>query len=67
MLAHGRVRSSTQILSKFGSDMEDMEAIEAAPPIEAVRMLWCMPGTGKTTIAARFQAAALIARAAREP
>ena len=56
-----------RILSKFGSDTEDMEAIEAAPPIAAVRMLWCMLGTGKTTIAARFQAAALIARAAREP
>jgi hypothetical protein len=49
-LAHGRVRSSTQILNQFGSDAEDMAAIEAARPIEAVCMLWRMPGIGKTAI-----------------
>jgi hypothetical protein len=39
MLAHGRVRSSTRILNQFGSDAEDMAAIEPARPIEAVCML----------------------------
>jgi predicted dinucleotide-binding enzyme len=36
-----------QILDQFGWDMEDMGAIEAARPIEALCMLWCIPGIGK--------------------
>jgi 8-hydroxy-5-deazaflavin:NADPH oxidoreductase len=50
MAAHSRVRSSTQILNQFGSDAEDMAAIEAARPIQAVCMLWGMPGIGTTTV-----------------
>jgi 8-hydroxy-5-deazaflavin:NADPH oxidoreductase len=37
----------TQILDQFGWDTEDMGAIEAARPIEALCMLWCIPGIGK--------------------
>jgi 8-hydroxy-5-deazaflavin:NADPH oxidoreductase len=37
----------TRILDQFGWDMEDMGAIEAARPIEALCMLWCIPGIGK--------------------
>ena len=36
-----------QILDQFGWDTEDMGAIEAARPIEALCMLWCIPGIGK--------------------
>jgi 8-hydroxy-5-deazaflavin:NADPH oxidoreductase len=36
-----------QILDQFGWDTEDMGAIEAARPIEALCMLWCIPGVGK--------------------
>jgi 8-hydroxy-5-deazaflavin:NADPH oxidoreductase len=35
------------ILEQFGWDTEDMGAIEAARPIEALCMLWCIPGIGK--------------------
>ena len=35
------------ILDQFGWDTEDMGAIEAARPIEALCMLWCIPGIGK--------------------
>ena len=34
------------ILNQFGWDTEDMGAIEAARPIEALCMLWCIPGIG---------------------
>jgi 8-hydroxy-5-deazaflavin:NADPH oxidoreductase len=37
----------TKILDQFGWDTEDMGAIEAARPIEALCMLWCIPGIGK--------------------
>jgi hypothetical protein len=36
-----------QILDQFGWDTEDMGAIQAARPIEALCMLWCIPGIGK--------------------
>ena len=36
-----------RILDEFGWDTEDMGAIEAARPIEALCMLWCIPGIGK--------------------
>jgi predicted dinucleotide-binding enzyme len=36
-----------QILDQFGWDTEDMGAVEAARPIEALCMLWCIPGIGK--------------------
>ena len=36
-----------RILDQFGWDTEDMGAIEAARPIEALCMLWCIPGLGK--------------------
>jgi 8-hydroxy-5-deazaflavin:NADPH oxidoreductase len=36
-----------QILDQFGWDTEDMGAIEAARPVEALCMLWCIPGIGK--------------------
>jgi 8-hydroxy-5-deazaflavin:NADPH oxidoreductase len=36
-----------RILEQFGWDTEDMGAIEAAQPIEALCMLWCIPGIGK--------------------
>ena len=36
-----------EILDQFGWDTEDMGAIEAARPIEALCMLWCIPGIGK--------------------
>ena len=36
-----------RILEQFGWDTEDMGAIEAARPIEALCMLWCIPGIGK--------------------
>jgi 8-hydroxy-5-deazaflavin:NADPH oxidoreductase len=36
-----------QILDQFGWDTEDMGAIEAARPIEALCMVWCIPGVGK--------------------
>jgi 8-hydroxy-5-deazaflavin:NADPH oxidoreductase len=36
-----------RILGQFGWDTEDMGAIEAARPIEALCMLWCIPGIGK--------------------
>jgi 8-hydroxy-5-deazaflavin:NADPH oxidoreductase len=36
-----------QILDQFGWNTEDMGAIEAARPIEALCMLWCIPGVGK--------------------
>ncbi len=35
------------ILDQFGWDTEDMGAVEAARPIEALCMLWCIPGIGK--------------------
>ena len=35
-------REQPEILNQFGSDAEDMAAIDAARPIEAVCMLWCM-------------------------
>ncbi len=35
------------ILDQFGWDTEDMGAIEAARPIEALCRLWCIPGIGK--------------------
>jgi 8-hydroxy-5-deazaflavin:NADPH oxidoreductase len=34
----------TRILDQFGWDTEDMGAIEAARPIEALCILWCIPG-----------------------
>ena len=34
------------VLDQFGWDTEDMGAIEAARPIEALCMLWCIPGIG---------------------
>jgi len=40
-------KTVTQILDQFGWDTEDMGAIEAARPIEALCMLWCIPGIGK--------------------
>ena len=36
-----------RILDHFGWDTEDMGAIEAARPIEALCMLWCIPGSEK--------------------
>ena len=36
-----------RILEQFGWDIEDMGAIEAARPIEALCMLWCIPGIGQ--------------------
>jgi 8-hydroxy-5-deazaflavin:NADPH oxidoreductase len=36
-----------RILEQFGWDTEDMGAVEAARPIEALCMLWCIPGIGK--------------------
>ena len=36
-----------EILDQFGWDTEDMGAIEAARPIEALCMLWCIPGIAK--------------------
>ena len=56
--------SSRQFLDQFGWDTEDMGAVEAARPIEALCMLWCIPGIGKERlVAARFQAPAMIPRA----
>jgi 8-hydroxy-5-deazaflavin:NADPH oxidoreductase len=40
-------KTVTQILDQFGWDTEDMGAIEAARPIEALCMLWCIPGIRK--------------------
>jgi 8-hydroxy-5-deazaflavin:NADPH oxidoreductase len=40
-------RTVERILEQFGWDTEDMGAIEAARPIEALCMLWCIPGIGK--------------------
>ena len=40
-------RTVERILEQFGWDIEDMGAIEAARPIEALCMLWCIPGIGK--------------------
>ena len=40
-------KTVAQILDQFGWDTEDMGAIEAARPIEALCMLWCIPGIGK--------------------
>jgi predicted dinucleotide-binding enzyme len=40
-------KTVAQILEQFGWDTEDMGAIEAARPIEALCMLWCIPGIGK--------------------
>jgi 8-hydroxy-5-deazaflavin:NADPH oxidoreductase len=37
-----------RILEQFGWDTEDMGAIEAARPIEALCMLWCIPGIGRS-------------------
>ena len=40
-------KTVARILEQFGWDTEDMGAIEAARPIEALCMLWCIPGIGK--------------------
>ena len=40
-------KTVAQILDQFGWDTEDMGAVEAARPIEALCMLWCIPGIGK--------------------
>jgi 8-hydroxy-5-deazaflavin:NADPH oxidoreductase len=40
-------KTVAQILDEFGWDTEDMGAIEAARPIEALCMLWCIPGIGR--------------------
>jgi 8-hydroxy-5-deazaflavin:NADPH oxidoreductase len=40
-------KTVTKLLDQFGWDTEDMGAIEAARPIEALCMLWCIPGIGK--------------------
>jgi 8-hydroxy-5-deazaflavin:NADPH oxidoreductase len=40
-------KTVAQILDQFGWDAEDMGAVEAARPIEALCMLWCIPGIGK--------------------
>jgi 8-hydroxy-5-deazaflavin:NADPH oxidoreductase len=40
-------KSVAQILDQFGWGVEDMGAVEAARPIEALCMLWCIPGIGK--------------------
>ena len=40
-------KTVARILDQFGWDTEDMGAIEAARPIEALCMLWCIPGIGK--------------------
>jgi 8-hydroxy-5-deazaflavin:NADPH oxidoreductase len=40
-------KTVAQILDPFGWDTEDMGAVEAARPIEALCMLWCIPGIGK--------------------
>ena len=40
-------KSVAQILDQFGWEIEDMGAVEAARPIEALCMLWCIPGIGK--------------------
>ena len=56
-----RKKTVERILDQFGWDTEDMGAIEAARPIEALCMLWCIPGIGKNDwYAARFQAPAMI-------
>jgi 8-hydroxy-5-deazaflavin:NADPH oxidoreductase len=44
---NGAKKTVTQILDQFGWDTEDMGAIEAARPIEALCMLWCIPGIGQ--------------------
>jgi predicted dinucleotide-binding enzyme len=35
---------TTELLDTFGWDAEDMGAVEAARPIEALCILWCLPG-----------------------
>jgi hypothetical protein len=40
-------RTVAQILDQFGWDTEDMGAVEAAPAIEPLCKLWCIPGIGK--------------------
>ncbi len=37
-------RNATEILHRFGWDVEDMGAVEAARAIEPLCMLWCIPG-----------------------
>jgi hypothetical protein len=44
---HEAKATVARILDQFGWDAEDMGAIEAARPIEALCMLWCIPGIGK--------------------
>ena len=34
----------SKILDQFGWDVEDMGGVESARPIEALSMLWCVPG-----------------------
>lgn len=55
-------RTVAQILDQFGWDTEDVGAVGAAPAIEPLCKLWCIPGIGKERmVAAHVQAAALIA------
>jgi predicted dinucleotide-binding enzyme len=35
---------ATEILTKFGWEVDDMGAVEAARAIEPLAILWCIPG-----------------------
>jgi 8-hydroxy-5-deazaflavin:NADPH oxidoreductase len=37
-------KTVTTILDEFGWETEDMGKVEAAPAIEPLCMLWCIPG-----------------------
>jgi hypothetical protein len=40
-------RTVAQILDQFGWDTEDVGAVGAAPAIEPLCKLWCIPGIAK--------------------
>jgi hypothetical protein len=40
----GAKQQTTAILTKFGWETADMGMVEAARPIEALCILWCIPG-----------------------
>jgi 8-hydroxy-5-deazaflavin:NADPH oxidoreductase len=43
----GAKATATEILTQFGWDTMDCGGVEAARPIEALCMLWCIPGFAK--------------------
>jgi predicted dinucleotide-binding enzyme len=40
----GAKQHTTELLQKFGWEVEDLGAVEAARPIESLCILWCIPG-----------------------